>query len=225
MVFTMPSSGSVELRLAEVQGETSPVQNAIGALFSDSAPPSATLSLGAGPAVQIAQPSDLSNLPVFDLTRYGAPSTPPVSGPFDVNQTIVLDKQPGFRDGRPQLIHTLNGQAAPDTAPLEVSYGETVHLQFVNASDEFHPMHMHGHVFTVLARNGVPVSGSPVQLDSILVGPRETWDVAFVADNPGIWMLHCHVLLHAEMGMMMTIKYRDVYTPYEMGTRSGNMPE
>jgi hypothetical protein len=49
--------------------------------------------------------------------------------------------------------------------------------------------------------------------------------MAFVADNPGIWMLHCHVLLHAGMGMSMTLNYAGVYTPSEIGTRSGNMPE
>ncbi|MBV9168723.1 MAG: multicopper oxidase family protein [Chloroflexi bacterium] len=222
LVFTMPPTGAVQLRLAEVQGETSPVQNAFGLLFPDSTPASATLWLGVG---TVARAPDPTKLPLFDLTRYGAPSASPVAGPFDVNQTIVLGERPGFRDGRPQLVHTLNGEASPNVTPLEVSYGQVVHLQFVNATDEFHPMHLHGHVFTVLARDGVPVTGSPVQLDSILVGPRESWDLAFVADNAGIWMLHCHVLMHAEMGMMMTINYSGVYTPFEMGTRSGNMPE
>ena len=47
----------------------------------------------------------------------------------------------------------------------------------------------------------------------------------FVGDNPGIWMLHCHVLLHAGFGMTMTVNYAGVSTPFEMGSRSGNMPE
>jgi FtsP/CotA-like multicopper oxidase with cupredoxin domain len=86
-------------------------------------------------------------------------------------------------------------------------------------------MHLHGHVMSVLARNGETLQGSPVHLDSILVGLGETWDVAFAANNPGVWMFHCHVLLHASMGMVTTINYQGVYTPFEMGTRSGNMPE
>jgi FtsP/CotA-like multicopper oxidase with cupredoxin domain len=57
------------------------------------------------------------------------------------------------------------------------------------------------------------------------VGPGETWDAAFAADNPGIWMVHCHVLVHAAFGMAMTVNYDGVYTPFEMGTSSGNMPE
>jgi FtsP/CotA-like multicopper oxidase with cupredoxin domain len=59
----------------------------------------------------------------------------------------------------------------------------------------------------------------------VLVGPHETWDVAFTADNPGVWMIHCHVLIHASYGMTMTVNYDGVYTPFEIGERSGNMPE
>jgi len=59
----------------------------------------------------------------------------------------------------------------------------------------------------------------------VLVGPGETWDVAFKADNPGIWMLHCHVLGHAVAGMSMTINYQGISTPFTMGVRSGNVPE
>ena len=74
--------------------------------------------------------------------------------------------------------------------PIEVQLGQIVHLHVVNMTAEYHPMHLHGQVLSVLARNG------PVHLDSILVGPGETWDVALAADNPGIWMFHCHVLLN-----------------------------
>ena len=41
----------------------------------------------------------------------------------------------------------------------------------------------------------------------------------------GIWMLHCHVLIHAVGGMSMTINYEGISTPFAMGTRSGNVPE
>jgi hypothetical protein len=54
---------------------------------------------------------------------------------------------------------------------------------------------------------------------------RGIWDVDFKADNPGIWMLHCHVLAHATAGMSMTINYEGIYTPFAMGTQSGNIPE
>jgi FtsP/CotA-like multicopper oxidase with cupredoxin domain len=78
---------------------------------------------------------------------------------------------------------------------------------------------------SVLSRNGELLQGSPVHLDTLLVGPHETWDVAFAGDNPGIWMFHCHVLLRAGMGMSTTINYVGISTPFEMGSRSGNMAE
>jgi FtsP/CotA-like multicopper oxidase with cupredoxin domain len=220
LVFTMPPTNSVTLRLAEVQGASSPVQKVFETLQAQ-APPSQSLVIGDGPPPEQA---DLATTPLFDMTSYGTPA-PELEGPFDVTAPIVLSEKPGLRDGRPQLIHLLNGEAAPNVPPLQVTEGQTVQLHIVNDTDEYHPMHIHGHVFTLLARNGQPLTGSPVQLDSVLVGPHETYDVAFVADNPGVWMLHCHVLLHAGMGMMMTMNYTGVYTPYEMGTASGNMPE
>jgi FtsP/CotA-like multicopper oxidase with cupredoxin domain len=123
------------------------------------------------------------------------------------------------------LIHTINGHASPNVPPITVSVGQIVHLHVVNNTAEYHPMHLHGHVLSVIARNGVAIEGSPVHIDSVLVGPNETWDVAFAADNPGIWMFHCHVLLHASMGMVATINYTGVSTPFEMGSSSGNVPE
>ena len=51
--------------------------------------------------------------------------------------------------------------------------------------------------FELVSRDGEPLSGSPVRLDTMLVGPGETWDAAFTADDPGVWMIHCHVLVHA----------------------------
>jgi FtsP/CotA-like multicopper oxidase with cupredoxin domain len=59
----------------------------------------------------------------------------------------------------------------------------------------------------------------------VLLGPHESWELAFLARNPGIWMLHGHVLLHASMGMMMTVNYADVWTAYPMGSGSGNVSE
>lgn len=221
--FTMPASGGVQLMDTELVGETSAVQDMINSLDGNNqAPRLASVSIGHG-----ALPSaDSTPAPMFDLTRYGAPAADPVAlATADVSAPIILDKHPAIREGRPELVHTINGQASPNVAPIDVRAGQIVHLHIVNKTEEYHPMHLHGHMMSVLARNGESLQGSPVHLDSILVGPGETWDVAFAADNPGVWMLHCHVLLHAAMGMMTTINYVGVSTPFEMGTNSGNMPE
>jgi len=55
--------------------------------------------------------------------------------------------------------------------------------------------------------------------------PHERWEIAFLADNPGLWMFHCHVLIHAAFGMVATVSYPGIHSPFDMGTGSGNRPE
>ena len=68
-------------------------------------------------------------------------------------------------------------------------------------------------------------TGSPVHLDTVLVPPHETYDVAFVADNPGLRMLHCHNFLHSNWGMDMMVDYYGYTTPYTMGSDTNNFPD
>ena len=68
-----------------------------------------------------------------------------------------------------------------------------------------HPMHLHGLVFRVIARNGQATPRREWQ-DTVLVPPWSSADVAFVADNPGDWMFHCHILEHQAGGMMATLR-------------------
>ncbi len=86
-------------------------------------------------------------------------------------------------------------------------------------------MHPHGHKMLVLSRNGRPVSGSPWWTDSLNVAPGEAYDVAVKADNPGLWMDHCHNLLHAAVGFVMHLGYENVTTPFEAGIATRNQPE
>jgi FtsP/CotA-like multicopper oxidase with cupredoxin domain len=62
-------------------------------------------------------------------------------------------------------------------------------------------MHLHGHSFRVLSRNSMPTRRREWQ-DTVLLDPRERAEIAFVADNPGDWMFHCHILEHQAGGMM-----------------------
>jgi FtsP/CotA-like multicopper oxidase with cupredoxin domain len=68
-----------------------------------------------------------------------------------------------------------------------------------------HPIHFHGHSFRVIARNGQPTRHREWQ-DTVLMAPKERVDIAFVADNPGDWMFHCHILEHQAAGMMGVIR-------------------
>ncbi len=87
---------------------------------------------------------------------------------------------------------------------LSLSANRFARLQFVNASARLHPIHMHGMFFRLLARNGEPID-EPFFRDTVLVHPRETIDIGLVPTDPGVWMMHCHILEHAEAGMMTTI--------------------
>jgi FtsP/CotA-like multicopper oxidase with cupredoxin domain len=213
LVFRMPPSGQVRL----IDAGLTPVGRP-----SSNRGESVGLGDGAAPALD-----DVGQLPTFDFTTYGTPTSDPIleRTTFDVDQELRISSTHGFRDGSVEAIHMLNGQASPGAAPIVVREGQVVRLRFVNETDEFHPMHLHGHVFTIVSKNGTPLAGSPIHQDSVLVGPRETWEVAFVADNPGLWMLHCHVLIHAAFGLDMMVTYEGVWTPYEAGTRSGNRAE
>jgi FtsP/CotA-like multicopper oxidase with cupredoxin domain len=68
-----------------------------------------------------------------------------------------------------------------------------------------HPIHLHGHAFQVLSRNGRP-SPRREWKDTVMMAPNERVEIAFVADNPGDWMIHCHILEHQAGGMMGAIR-------------------
>lgn len=213
LVFKMPASGSV--RLVGLRSASPPWEEQT----------TASVEIGDGPAPAMIDPK---KLPRFDLTGYGLPAPDPVAdaGRYDLTRQIDLDQVgPIFYKGIFDLADTFNGRYSPYVPPIKVREGEVVRIHIVNRMDAWHPIHIHGHVFSILARNGRPLSGSPVHVDAVLVGPHETWDVAFRADNPGIWMLHCHVLQHAWHGMSMTVNYEGLSTPFTMGRRSGNEPE
>ncbi len=143
---------------------------------------------------------------------------------FDVEDVHVLDRLPRLVHGVPQYAYTVNGAVYPHIAPTVVAEGDVVRVTVVNRGFETHPMHPHGHTVRVLSVDGVaPVA--PLWLDTFDVGPGEVWEVAFVADNPGIWMDHCHNLDHAALGMVMHIAYEGVRTPFGDGGHAGNAPE
>ena len=78
-------------------------------------------------------------------------------------------------------------------------------IAMTNAAAWHHPIHLHGHSFRVLSRNGTPTKHQEWQ-DTVLMEPRERVEIAFVADNPGDWMFHCHILEHQAAGMMGVIR-------------------
>ena len=169
----------------------------------------------------------LAGSPEFDPASYGEPAPTPfdASSDFDREFAVVLDNRPGFYDGLFNGLWTINGEVFPDTPMQMVREGDLVKTTFVNRSFMDHPMHLHGHHVLVLSRNGEPVGGSPWWADTLNVAPGESYEVAFRADNPGIWMDHCHNLDHAAQGMTMHLGYEGVTTPFKVGEETGNRPE
>lgn len=181
-----------------------------------------------------------ATMPVLDLLEYGEPVVGELEGaveldgfgqeaelvrPITREEVMVLDRQFRFVDGIPRYAFTVNGAAYPLVPSIEVAKGDTVKVTVVNRTSEPHPMHPHGHHVQVLSRNGVAPSGSPLILDTVDVLPGEVWELMLHADNPGIWMDHCHNLDHAAEGMMMMLKYQGVSSPFVHGGHSNNRPE
>ena len=90
---------------------------------------------------------------------------------------------------------TINGKSFPATEDMVVNEGDQVRVRVINTGYQVHPMHLHGKRMTVVAKDGA-VLPAAYQADTVLVGPGERYDFEFVADDPGDWMFHCHILHH-----------------------------
>jgi len=91
----------------------------------------------------------------------------------------------------------LNGKAGPAPTPLIVRLGDRVRIRMVNLGMDHHPIHLHGHTFQVTGTEGGRIPESAwIPGNTVLVGVAQARDVEFVANNPGDWMLHCHLPHH-----------------------------
>jgi FtsP/CotA-like multicopper oxidase with cupredoxin domain len=105
-----------------------------------------------------------------------------------------------------------NGKTYPATQPIDVKTGDVVRVRFGNLTGMTHPIHLHGHWFRWIAQDGNPLA-SPLIANTVAVQPGQTIDIDFIANNPGIWPLHCHILAHimdnhdAMTGLMTLVRY------------------
>lgn len=112
-----------------------------------------------------------------------------------------------------QMLHAgkawaINGEVATGHVHepiLTLRRNRSYVLHLINDTAWHHPIHLHGHSFRVLSRNGKPTAHKEWQ-DTVLMSPREQVEIALVADNPGDWMFHCHILEHQLGGMMAVIR-------------------
>jgi FtsP/CotA-like multicopper oxidase with cupredoxin domain len=86
-------------------------------------------------------------------------------------------------------------------APLaKLEQGKSYVVDLHNATPHHHPIHLHGLIFTVMKSDKREIT--PYETDTILMEKNERAQIAFVADNPGKWMFHCHVIEHMKTGLM-----------------------
>lgn len=105
-------------------------------------------------------------------------------------------------------VWALNGVAAHTTAmpPILTAKRGSTNVIIVRNNTVFpHPMHLHGHAFRILKMNGQDEPFTP-WADTVLMPPQTTAEIAFVADNPGDWLFHCHILEHVVGGMLSVIR-------------------
>jgi hypothetical protein len=92
---------------------------------------------------------------------------------------------------------TFNGKCGPDITPLVVRLGDRVRVRLINLSMDHHPIHLHGHTFYVTGTEGGPIAQDLwYPGNTVLVGVAQARNFEFVANNPGDWMLHCHLPHH-----------------------------
>ena len=109
------------------------------------------------------------------------------------------------RGGAYGIQWTIDNNAWPDSEKYELEEGKFYRLRFNNKSSRLHPMHLHGQFFKVIARNGQEVQENYWR-DTVLLRRKETVDIAIIPLGKGIWANHCHILEHAEAGMMSAFR-------------------
>ena len=113
----------------------------------------------------------------------------PAFAAHDSEYTEVLSDGP--------LGFTINGKGFPATAPVVAKVGERSLIRFMNEGLMIHPMHLHGHRMTVIAKDGNFLP-QPYEVDTLNIAPGERYDVIVTSLYPGAWAFHCHILSHAE---------------------------
>lgn len=166
------------------------------------------------------KPSTNDQQPI-DLTAYGQGKGKfDLTMKYDLEYSMVLGEQTG-KNGPMDPVFTINGKSFPNVDPVKVKKGDKVKVTLMNKGTSNHPMHLHGHFFQVLSKDGKPVTGAPMMKDTLNIKPGESYVVAFEADNTGDWMFHCHDLHHAAAGMVASVLYEG-YTPFTADPTVGN---
>ena len=148
---------------------------------------------GAKPAATV-RPTELDSNPLLLTALMPAESARlAVKEPDQLEQVTLNGQMQPYAWG-------MNGVTFGHDTPLRTSPGARVRLTMVNETMMAHPMHIHGHTWSLPGNGGL-------RKDTVLVLPMQSVTADLQADNPGKWAYHCHNIYHAEIGMMMTLQY------------------
>ena len=149
------------------------------------------------------------SMPIAQLTLEGAevqgkplPSAGPPAKPLEAPaESFSVTLGEAFIDGEQKF--TINDQVFPDVPDVMVPTGETRIIELENKTEQEHPFHLHGFFFQVIERDGVATPAAQrYDKDTLIVPMMSKLKLAARFDEPGMWMYHCHILEHAERGMM-----------------------
>jgi FtsP/CotA-like multicopper oxidase with cupredoxin domain len=128
-----------------------------------------------------------------------APTPLSVTG-STTTRKLVLEEQED-PTGATETSFTINQQRWPFNTPLMVQVGDTEVWELDNRAEMDHPFHLHGMFFQVLDVAGVPAARLAWK-DTVNVPQKSVLRLAVRYETVGMWMYHCHILEHAERGMM-----------------------
>ncbi|MBS2001762.1 MAG: copper oxidase [Candidatus Obscuribacterales bacterium] len=125
--------------------------------------------------------------------------------------------------------HTINGRSGPYATPLVVKHGERVRVRLMNFSPmQHHPIHLHGHTFWLTGSEGGRIPSSAwIPRNNTLVGVAMVQDFEFIANNPGDWIFHCHMVHHMMNHMVRQSgpRIRPGYNIQQFLSNVDNLPE
>lgn len=138
----------------------------------------------------------------WDYTVFGDQTVKPkqpLAGTFDLSFHMMPDPGRAFNQWM------VNDQVWPNVDPLRVKKGGRYKVIFRSGHEDGHPLHLHRHTFELVSVGGKPTSG--IHKDTVRVPRDGTVEVEFVADNPGLSLLHCHMQHHMDYGFKTIVRY------------------
>lgn len=131
-----------------------------------------------------------------NLEKYVSDKAPDIS--------MKLTEEMEMNGSEMKMREMINGEVFPNTETFNVKVGQVYKVQFENAdkmAGMSHPMHIHGAHFQISSKNGHPTNDT-TWYDTYPMDQGIKTDIAIKFDEPGVWMVHCHILNHEDNGMM-----------------------